>query len=157
MSEQLDDIDQAILDRLRDDAREPAASIAAAVGLSPAAVRRRIARLEDQKVIVRYTVVLDHDQVGPSLEAYVELHFTATTDVQAFLSSIVKLPEVREASTLAGHPDALVRLRIRDVDHLREVVTSLRRLRKHGEITSTKTLVALGRLRHVSERYRARR
>jgi hypothetical protein len=26
---------------------------------------------------------------------------------------------------------------IRDVDHLREVVTGLRRLRKHGEITST--------------------
>jgi Lrp/AsnC family leucine-responsive transcriptional regulator len=143
----LDDADRAILRELADNARRSSGSIASKVGLSASAVRRRITRLEKDGIIIKYTAVVDHDLVEPSLEAYLELSFPGSTDVNEFVTEVIKLPQVREASTIAGDPDAVLRLRVRDVDELREVVTWLR---KRGQTTASKTLVALGRLRHQS-------
>jgi Lrp/AsnC family leucine-responsive transcriptional regulator len=145
----LDDIDHKILDLLRDNARQSVTAISARVDLTPGAIRRRIIKLEESGVIDHYTVVLDHDKVGPSVEAYIELSFSGSADVQAILEKAISWPEVREASTLAGDPDALVRLRVDDADHLRNTVTKLRQM-KH--VTGSKTLFALGRMRHVSDR-----
>lgn len=145
----LDDIDRKILELLGDNARQSATAISAHVDLTPGAVRRRIVKLEEEEVIARYTVVLDHDKVGSSVEAYVELTFSGAADVQAILEEAVGWPEVREASTLAGDPDALIRLRVKDADHLRDTVMKLRQL-KH--VTGSKTLFALGRMRHLSEK-----
>lgn len=147
----LDPKDEAILRLLDADARMPAAVIATKVDLSPAAVRRRIAKLEEQGVIVGFTIVLDHKRVRPATEAFVEMTF-ATPDVRSFLDRLLDdHPEVREASTLAGDPDALLRLRVSDLDELRAVVTELR---EESGVTSTKTLVALGRQRHVARKAR---
>jgi Lrp/AsnC family leucine-responsive transcriptional regulator len=145
--EVIDDIDRKILAHLTKNARQPAAAIAAHVDLTPSAVRRRVARLERLGVIAGYTVVLDHDRVGPSVEAYVELTFTGDTNVHALLIDALKRSEVREASTIAGDPDAIVRVRVDDLDQLRKVVTDLR---QSGSVTGSKTLVVLGRLRHAS-------
>jgi Lrp/AsnC family leucine-responsive transcriptional regulator len=150
----LDEIDRKILELLRDNARRSATSMATHVGLTPGAIRRRIANLEEEGVIDHYTVVLDHDKVGPSVEAYVELSFSGSADVQAILERAISWPEVREASTLAGDPDALVRLRVDDADHLRDTVIKLRQMQ---HVTGSKTLFALGRMRHVSERQPSRR
>lgn len=146
--EQLDSIDRAILDLLRDNARQTSTAIAKHVNLTPGAVRRRIARLEEIEVIDHYTVVLDHDKVGPSIEAYVELTFEGGADVHRLLLEAVKRREIREASTIAGDPDAVVRVRVDNLDHLRETVTGLREM---GQVTGSKTLVALGRLRHRAD------
>lgn len=147
--ERLDEIDHTILRLLRDDARQPATAIAEHVEITPGAVRRRIERLEKLEVINHYTVVLNHGKVGPSVEAYLELTFEGEADVPAFLAQAVKRPEIREASTIAGNPDAIVRLRVDSLEHLRETVTELR---SEGPVTGSKTLVALDRYRHVSER-----
>jgi Lrp/AsnC family leucine-responsive transcriptional regulator len=145
----LDKKDEIILELLDRDARLPAATIAAETGieLSPAAVRRRIAKLQELGVIRGFTTVLNHTRVRPATEAFVEMTFS-TADVRTFLARLVEdHPEVREASTLAGDPDALVRLRVHSLDELRAVVTTLR---KQPGVTSTKTLVVLGRERHVA-------
>jgi DNA-binding Lrp family transcriptional regulator len=44
----------------------------------------------------------------------------------------------------AGDPDALVRARARDLDHLKRVVD---RIRRTGKVTGTKTLIVLGAAR----------
>jgi Lrp/AsnC family leucine-responsive transcriptional regulator len=137
----VDDVDQAILDLLRHDARRTVSDIAERVNLSPAPVKRRIDRLERLGVIAGYTVVLDHKKVGPSIEAYTELRFAGDTDVDTILQSATELPEVLEVFAIAGDPDALVRVRVEDVDHLQAVVNELRR---SGNVTGTKTLIVLG-------------
>ncbi len=140
--EVVDEVDQAIIDLLREDARRPVSEIAERVNLSPAPVKRRIDRLEGLGVIAGYTVVLDHQKVGPSIEAYTELRFSGDTDVDEILHSAAGLPEVLEVLAIAGDPDALVRMRVEDVDHLQKVVNDLRR---SGKVTGTKTLIVLGR------------
>lgn len=150
----LDDIDKEILRYLRANGREKANAIAdrlkttAGVTISGGAVRRRVARLEEEDVIAGYTVVVNHEKVDRSIEAYVELTFEGKADVQRILRGALEDPEVREASTLAGEPDAVVRVRADDVGGLRDVVTRLRELES---VTGSKTLVALGRLRHVAK------
>jgi Lrp/AsnC family transcriptional regulator, leucine-responsive regulatory protein len=143
--ELLDEVDSAILDLLRQNARLPAATIAGRVNLTAGAVRRRIARLESRGVIDRYTVAVNHDKIGASIEAYIELSFAGGADVHSILRSAMRREEVREAMTIAGDVDALVRVRVRDLAELREAVVYLRTV---GPVTGSRTRIVLGRWWH---------
>jgi Lrp/AsnC family transcriptional regulator, leucine-responsive regulatory protein len=138
----LDEIDHQILELLREDGRRTVADIAERVNLSAAPVKRRIDRLQRLGVISGYTVLVDHAKIGPTIEAFTELRFTGDGDIDLIVGAIAQMPEVREVFTIAGDPDALVRIRVDDVEHLKQVVNALRR---SGQITGTKTLMVLDR------------
>ena len=138
---EVDDLDRSIVGLLLDDGRRSASEIGRQVGLSPAAAKRRIDRLESLGVITGYTAVLDHTKLGSDVEAFTELRFTGTTQVADIAGTVADLPELVEAFTIAGDPDALVRLRVSDLDHLKRVID---RIRRSGKVTGTKTLIVLG-------------
>jgi DNA-binding Lrp family transcriptional regulator len=137
---ELDGTDREILGLLRLDARRTVADIAERVRMSPPAVKRRIDRLESLGVIRGYTVVVDHAKLGRPLRAFTELRFAGTTKVADIAGVAQGLPEVDAVYTIAGDPDALASLRVRDVGHLAHVIDQLRR---SGRITGTKTLMIL--------------
>lgn len=140
-----DALDQRILELLVQDARRSASEIGRLVSLSPAAAKRRIDRLEETGYIRGYTALLDHGRLGGHLEAFCELRFAPGTQVDDIDSAVAGLPELVESFTLAGDPDALVRLRVTDVDHLKTVIDRVRRGRRGGaKIIGTKTLIVLG-------------
>ncbi len=145
--EPVDDIDRRILDCLRTNARASAADIASRVNLTDSAVRRRIASLEKSGVITGYTVAINHDLVGGSVEAYIELSFAGNADVHAILAEAMRRPQVREAMTIAGDLDALLRVRVRNLAELREIVMALR---TSGPVTGSRTRIVLGRWWHGS-------
>jgi DNA-binding Lrp family transcriptional regulator len=136
----VDDTDRAILDLLSENARRPLREIADAVGLTVAPVQRRIARLERLGVIERYTVQVNHGRIAGGIEAMTELHFADDLDLAQIMEFVAQIPEVEEVLTLAGDPDALVRIRVQGVEDLRRVVSSLR---SGNAIAGTKTLVVL--------------
>jgi DNA-binding Lrp family transcriptional regulator len=138
----LDATDRRILELLREDGRRTIADIAAQVSLSPAPVKRRLDRLIKAGVITGFTVQLDHTKIGQTIEAYTELRYAGAGDIDAIVSGISQLPEVREVCTIAGDPDALVRIRVDDMEHLKRVVSKMRR---NGQIVGTKTLIVLDR------------
>ncbi len=137
----LDAIDERILELLVEDGRRSASEIGRRVNLSPAAAKRRIDRLEGFGIVRGYTALLDHGMLGGNLEAFTELRFASGTQVAEIESAVADLPELVESFTLAGDPDALIRLRVNDVDHLKRVIDQVRRSSK---ITGTKTLIVLG-------------
>jgi len=146
----LDEIDRRILQLLSDDGRRTITDIASLVNLSPAPVKRRIDRLQSSGVIAGYTVVLDHTMIGPSIDAFTELRFAGDADIDDILRAAQAIPEIQDVFTMAGDPDALLRIRVDDVEHLREVVN---RLRRSGRVTGTKTLMVLDHWsRHASAR-----
>lgn len=136
----LDPTDHEILRLLRENARRPLREIATAVGLTVAPVQRRIARLERAGVIARYTVQVNHGRIASGIEAVTELRFDGHRDLASIMEFVSAIPEVTEVLTLAGDPDALVRLRVDGVEHLRAVVS---RLRSAEGVVGTKTLVVL--------------
>ena len=137
----LDDTDRRILDLLGRNARRTYGDIGVRVGLSAPAVKRRVDRLESDGVIKGYTTVVDHARLGQSLEAFAELRFVGSARVDAIEGIVSEIPEIHALFTVAGDPDALAWLRVKDVQDLKRVIDRIRSTRK---VTGTKTLMVLG-------------
>ena len=137
----LDATDLEIIELLRRDARRTLADVATRVSLSAPAVKRRIDRLERERVITGYTVQVDHAKLGQPLQAFTELRFAGDSPVEEIAGIGGDIPEVQTIFTTAGDPDALAWIRVRDVDDLKRVIDLLRR---SGRVTGTKTLMVLG-------------
>lgn len=138
---ELDETDLEIIELLRQDARRTLADLAERVSLSAPAVKRRVDRLERERVIVGYTVLLDHALLGRPLQAFTELRFAGNLPVDQIAGIADGIPEVQTIFTTAGDPDALAWIRVRDVEDLKRVIDLLRR---SGRVTGTKTLMVLG-------------
>jgi Lrp/AsnC family leucine-responsive transcriptional regulator len=137
---ELDEIDTKIVGLLVKDGRRTLSDIGKAVGLSAPAVKRRLDRLEEDGVILGYTALLDHSKLGRPIEAFTELRFAGKTKVADIAGVASGLAEVEAVHTIAGDPDALVHMRVRDVADLTRVIDALRRT---GKVTGTKTLIVL--------------
>jgi Lrp/AsnC family leucine-responsive transcriptional regulator len=138
---ELDETDLEIIELLRQDARRTLADVAERVSLSAPAVKRRVDRLERERVITGYTVQVDHALLGRPLQAFTELRFAGNLPVDQIAGIAAGIPEVQTIFTTAGDPDALAWIRVRDVDDLKRVIDLLRR---SGRVTGTKTLMVLG-------------
>ncbi len=149
----LDSTDRRIVDVLLADARCSASEVGRLVGLSPPAARRRIDRLKTIGLIRGYTILLDHQLIGDQIEAFIELRFAPGTQVDEIDTAVTNLPEVIESFTLAGDPDALARVRVRDLNHLKAVVDQIRRGRRGGpKVLTTRTMIVLGRTQQAPHR-----
>jgi len=137
----LDEIDHAIIRILLEDGRRSASDIGREVGLSAASAKRRLDRLESRRVILGYRAVVDHELLGNAIQAFVEIRFAGATQVDDIDRAFIDLPELVEGFTIAGDTDAIVRLRVADVDHLKRVID---RIRRGTGVTGTKTLIVLG-------------
>ncbi len=87
-----------------------------------------------------YTVRVDHAKLGWGVEAFIELRFLGTSGVEDIIQTTTRMPEAQAVFTIAGDPDALVWLRVRDMAHLQRTIDEIRRSHR---VTSTKTLIAL--------------
>jgi Lrp/AsnC family leucine-responsive transcriptional regulator len=137
----IDRIDERLLQMLTEDGRRTFSDMATEVGLSVGAVKRRIDRLRADGVITGFTVRIDQAKLGWGVEAFTELRFGGRTRVADIIGTARGLAEVQAVYTIAGDPDALVHLRVRDMHHLQDVIDGLRRT---GQVTGTKTLMVLG-------------
>jgi DNA-binding Lrp family transcriptional regulator len=138
---ELDDTDHSLLVMLRADGRRTYSDMAAQVGLSVAAVKRRVDRLRELGVITGFTVQIDYARLGWSIEAFTELRYLGTTGPKEIVASAAGIPEVQAVFTIAGDPDALLWVRARDIAHLQDVID---RMRRGGAVTGTKTLMVIG-------------
>ncbi len=136
----LDRTDHHILELLAENARRTMGDIAERTALSTSAVKRRIDRLEALGVIMGYTVVMDHAKLGRPIQAFTEVRFAGTANIDEIRAIAAETSEVEAVFTTAGDPDALVWLRTADVQRLGRVIEELRR---SGRVTGTKTLIVL--------------
>jgi Lrp/AsnC family transcriptional regulator for asnA, asnC and gidA len=134
----LDEVGKAIIEQLQEDGRRPYATIARAVGLSEAAVRQRVARLQEAGVI-QIVAVTDPLQLGFRRQAMVGVRTTG--DVVALADELAKMPEVDYVVITAGSFDVLAEAVCEDDEHLLELAG--RRIRALPGVQSTETFVYL--------------
>jgi DNA-binding Lrp family transcriptional regulator len=139
----VDKIDQRIISQLVSDARASYAEIGKVVGLSAPAVKRRVDRLLERRVLRGFTAVVDPEALGWGTEAFVEVHCRGNVSPARIRASIEPLPEVVAAYTVSGAPDAIVHLRAADIHHLED---ALERLRGVDIIDRTVSTVVLSTL-----------
>lgn len=111
----VDAIDRHLLELLREDASRPLKTLAAEVGLSRSSVRDRIARMQAQGAIRRYTIETA-PQAG-TLSAICMLRLARTPDM-GIVHSLTAMPEVVRCDALSGEIDLLVEIAAPDAPSL---------------------------------------
>jgi len=119
----LDDTDRAIVERLQRDGRMPFTRIAAEVGLSEGAIRKRVQRLTDAG-FMQIVAVTDPLSVGDRRVALIGLRITGDTDHIA--TALSTLAEVEYLVATAGRFDLMFEVMVADEQHLLELLSSLR-------------------------------
>jgi Lrp/AsnC family transcriptional regulator for asnA, asnC and gidA len=117
----LDDIGKAIVEQLQEDGRRPYASIGRAVGLSEAAVRQRVQRMQETGVI-QVVAVTDPLQLGFRRQAMIGV--SVDGDPSEVADALAEIPEIDYVVITAGRFDLLVEVVCEDDEHLLHLVGS---------------------------------
>ena len=103
----MDETDHRLLQLLREDASRPLKTLAADVSLSRSSVRDRIARMEADGTIRRYTI--DTAPADGPLRAILLVRLRRTPDPDV-VRAVVSAPEVARCYSLSGEIDLMVEL-----------------------------------------------
>lgn len=123
----MDNLDQGIIDLLRENARASYGDIGSVVGLSASAVKRRVDRLLAEGVIRGFTVQVAPAVDGPQTEAFVELFCRGNVSPADLRDVFESVPEIVEAGTVTGEADAYVRIIAKDIPALEYAIEKVRR------------------------------
>lgn len=121
---EFDSVDQAILAALRNDARVSNKALAEKAGIAPSTCLARVARLEQDGVLIGYHAELEPRAVGIGVQAMISVRLAKHERgaVDAFVQHLLSLREVLMVFHVAGVNDYLVHVAVRDTDHLRRLV-----------------------------------
>ena len=120
-SETIDTISKLILEELQRDGRLSYRELGERVGLSPPAVTERVRRLERDGVITGYQATVDPGALGYPMLAIVRVH-SAGPKAAAVDELAEAMDEVVECHRVTGSESHVLRVRIRDVAHLGDLV-----------------------------------
>lgn len=144
---QLDPIDKAIVNAIRWDAKISLQSVARKIHTPLSTVHHRIKKFEEDGIIKRYEAVIDHTKLERPIQAFIMIQANNTTpdgkkiDQQDVIEKIKKFSAVEEAFIITGGHDMMVRVRVKDLDEMNNLLTD--KLRKLDGVGSTQTLMVL--------------
>ena len=141
MRQSLDAKDRRILDLVQRDAKRPQAEIARRIGLSTAAVNERLRKLESAGFLRRYVAVVDPKAVGASVTAFVEVFVEHPRYEAAFIAQVLGLDEVQECHHITGEFSLLLKIRVRDMEALQQLL--IHKLNALEGVRQTRTVVVL--------------
>ena len=126
----IDDVDCVILSTLQERGDLPNVELARRIGLSPAATLRRVQRLRASGVIEGIHAVVNHEQVGLRVEAFVLVAQAEHADPNdpRLARQLAAIPEILRADTIAGLDDLLLHIVATDTRELQQVLRKLPRL-----------------------------
>ncbi|MGF7004632.1 Lrp/AsnC family transcriptional regulator [Aminobacter sp. BE322] len=106
----LDAIDWKILRELQDDGRMTNVELSRRVGISAPPCLRRVKRLEDEGIILRYRAVLNAPALGMDVVAFclVGLNRQSEADLKSFAERTRNWPIVRSAWMVSGESDFML-------------------------------------------------
>jgi Lrp/AsnC family leucine-responsive transcriptional regulator len=136
----LDSVDFQILNVLLRNGRESFADLGKAVGLSPHGAADRVRRLQRAGVITGFTAVVALENVGRSLDAFIDVRLASTTSSDTFEPFVLRLPAVQEIAFVTGRFDYHVRVACHGADELDQTVRAIRR---RGGAAQTETRIVL--------------
>jgi Lrp/AsnC family transcriptional regulator for asnA, asnC and gidA len=134
----LDDADKALIELLQEDGRMPYTRLAAAVGLSEAAVRQRVQHLIDDNV-VQIVAVTDPLRLGFSRQAMVGVRTEG--DIRTVADTLSAILEIDYVVFTSGSFDLLFEIVCEDDDHLLALLND--KVRSIPGVRSTETFVYL--------------
>ena len=135
----MDETDHQLIALLRHDARLSVAALAARLGVSRGTVTNRMRRLEDDNVIVGYTVRLRPDVPQSEIKAWMSIAVEGN-QTRSVIASLLGEPGVATLHDTNGRWDLLAELR---AENLQDLAKVLERIRLLKGISNTETSIHL--------------
>ena len=121
-----DPVDHAILAAISRDGRATLAQLSETVGLSTSAVQSRLKRLESRGVIVGYQAVLDPEQVGAPLSAFIEITPLDPAQPDNAPELLEHLGAIEACHSIAGDAAYMLFVRVASPRALEQLVRDIR-------------------------------
>lgn len=147
----LDGFDLKMLIALQEDGRLTNQQLADAVGLSASQCSRRRMRLEEEGVISGYHADLASERLGFNVIAFVRITLATHSpdNAQHFRDLVQRVDDVQEAYSLTGDADYLLKIILRDLKSLSDIVNDV--LMPHPSVAHVRSSIVLDRLKATAK------
>lgn len=139
----LDELDILILQQVQTDCSISNSELARRINLSQPATHTRLKRLRTAGIIRQSVSLLDRSKLGMNMNCFIQIQLNAhdTSTFDLFQKAVNEMPEVLECHHLTGVYDYLLKVVLKDQDHLgRFVRERLANLRDVRQITTSVVL-----------------
>jgi len=120
----LDKTDERILKNLMMDGRLSARQLALKLGMSTVTILTRIKKMEKEKIILGYSALINHEKVGYSLTAIIEI-IAKNDKIVSIEDEIAKFENVCGVYDITGSTDTIVIAKFKERDGLSKFVKDL--------------------------------
>ncbi|MFT5506701.1 MAG: DNA-binding Lrp family transcriptional regulator [Gammaproteobacteria bacterium] len=124
-SNNLDDKDLNLIALLRSNARTPVVNLAKHLGVSRATIQNRINKLEDEGIILGYTVKLRPDAESHPVRLLMSISVEAKSEA-AVIKQLRGYPEVIAIHHSTGHWDVIADIRTQTLPSLNFIIGKIR-------------------------------
>ncbi len=136
----MDAVDLELVAALRVNARATYAELGRLVGLSAPSVHERVAKLESTGVISGYHAAVAPEAVGYMIGALIGVFLTDRADENEVTDALRAIPEIEDCWFVAGEESYVIKVRVRDVAGLEQLIGTLNRV---PGVARTRTTVML--------------
>ena len=145
--EDIDELDKQILSILSSDSTMGYTKIAEELKRSHTTIKKRIDRLEREKIIKNYTIGIDYEKLGYDIIAVIEAQISQGKLIE-FEELIAKHPNVFGVFDLTGDYDSLILVRFKTRAELSDIVKSVL---SSGYVIRTNTHVVLNEIKNSTD------
>jgi len=121
----LDEKDKRILEMLIEDSRRPYREIAEEVGLSESTVRKRVIKLQDDKVIEKFTIRICREDER-CIIAFLTVIPNNESEIKELIRETQIIPQCEEVFFLAGQCGVLIKVNVPEISELDALVENFR-------------------------------
>lgn len=137
----MDSIDCRIINFLRINAKIPIAELAEQIGISGAAIHKRIKKLEEKKIFTGSQVNIDPKKVGFTTLAFVGIYLEKAADVNFAVKKLNTIEEITECHYTTGDWSILIKIYCKDNQHLMKLLNE--RIQAIKGVSRTETFISL--------------
>ncbi|MGI5169503.1 Lrp/AsnC family transcriptional regulator [Spirillospora sp. CA-253888] len=134
----MEEIDRQIMALLAEDGRMSFTDLAKETGLSVSAVHQRVRRLQKRGAVRGFTALLDHEQIGLALTAFVSIKPIDPAAPDDAPERLEHLTAIEACHSVAGEESYILKVRVGTPNELEEL---LQQIRKAANVATRTTVV----------------
>lgn len=117
-------LDIKIIEQLMAQARTSWVDLGNLLGLSAPATADRVHKLEEAGVITGYSALINPDEVGCGLAAFIAVTLDKPEHRKNFLELVKASPKILECHHIAGNEDYIIKVRCADTRALEKLISN---------------------------------
>tara|TARA_X000001036_G_scaffold421616_1_gene443664 strand:+ start:227 stop:670 length:444 start_codon:yes stop_codon:yes gene_type:complete len=137
----MDSIDCRIINFLRKNAKIPIAELSEQIGISGAAIHKRIKKLENKKIFTGSQINVDPKKVGFTTLAFIGIYLEKAVDVNFAIKELNTIEEITECHYTTGDWSILIKIYCKDNEHLMKLLN--KRIQAINGVSRTETFISL--------------